>query len=91
MDDKIIAIILLLLSLFGMFFMFFQALYAAFTTSSNVILANEETIRKIIQMYKDGDYIVLNQHLHHYQFEVDDTFYVLGIVSLVSLMNELEE
>ena len=71
--------------------MFFQALYAAFTTSSNVILANEETKRKIIQMYKDEDYIVLNQYLHHYQFEVDDTFYVLGIVSIVSLMNELEE
>lgn len=90
MDDKIIAIILLLLSLFGMFFIFFQALYTAFTTSSNVILANEETKRKIIKMYKEGDYVVLNQHLHHYQFDIDEVSYVLGIVSIVSIMNELE-
>jgi hypothetical protein len=47
--------------------------------------------RIIRSKYRHGDFTVVNEHLHHYMFIVDDEPIVIGIVGLNGILDELKQ
>ncbi|AUR89447.1 hypothetical protein NVP1123O_18 [Vibrio phage 1.123.O._10N.286.48.F3] len=47
--------------------------------------------RIIRSKYQAGDYVIVNEHLCHYGFYIDESFEILGIVEVLSAIKALEE
>ena len=61
------------------------------TTSVSRIDDGLRINRMIRTKYQNGDYIVVNEHLHHYLFEIDGESCIMSIVEVDSAIRVLEE
>tara|TARA_R110002020_G_scaffold451001_1_gene664798 strand:+ start:481 stop:774 length:294 start_codon:yes stop_codon:yes gene_type:complete len=47
--------------------------------------------RMLKSMFNNGDYKVVNEYLHHYEFIIDNKPVILGIASIVGIIEDLEK